>query len=265
MNAAATEGNVYDKAVSKFTAYVGVQPKLVAPVTVSGHVFASNNQACAIVPLSEVALEYGPLDESITVVSPIVERTKESGNRSDVYTVAQIRELLSGIPTQHSRVPEKPCEECEMRGAVECAHCGSWVECKACDGEGHFFKHTVKKDESGNEIVEWEFTKEYESGFCVKLGKAYLLPTYLRMLADAAEDVGVDYVVHVRAEEKEFTKKQVLTGDPEASENGEPEKIVCPFYQEFEVGKMRVGIFPIRTSGDGTPENREILELVTPA
>lgn len=101
-----------------------------------------------------------------------------------------------------------------------------------------------------------KFTLEFEHGHAVKLGEAFLQPKYVKWLVEAAETLGVESVTHVRAEEREEEVKQFPKG-----EEPKVEMRNFPYYQEFQVGEMRIGIMPIRTECGMMPNDHQIHEV----
>lgn len=128
-------GNAVDEVLSRFVALEIYQPKLAAPKSLGNWIYATNTHAIAIAKKTSTLTEYAPHEMDVTVIQPILEREASTNNRADEIPLSAFKAAYGEIPTSHERVPEKRCPECRGEGVLDCDHCGSQYECKACDGE----------------------------------------------------------------------------------------------------------------------------------
>lgn len=102
-----------EKVVESFVAFNIYQPKLSKPMSCDGWIVATNTHAVAIVPKTAVSKEYDEMDPTITVIRPILDRTRETENVSVGIRVHDLIKSIETIETYHRQVPDKKCQNCK--------------------------------------------------------------------------------------------------------------------------------------------------------
>jgi hypothetical protein len=97
-----------------------------------GNVYATNAYVAVKIPAEKLAFQY----ESIEYFPNVEKVLQEAKEQATGTLMVCTKELAQTLAKCRVILEKQKCECCEGAGSIECEHCGSDVDCKACAATG---------------------------------------------------------------------------------------------------------------------------------